>query len=274
MEFSVLISVYYKEKIENFVTAIDSAINQTIVPNEIVLVKDGPLTFDLDSAILNYQNTYPGLFSVIELPENKGLGEALGIGIQKCRFPWVARMDTDDICVYNRFEKQIAFIEQNPGIDILSGYILEFDSETGVDLSVKKIPLNHKDAIHFFRSRSPINHVAVMLRKEKVLESGNYKAFYLLEDYYLWARMIMHGSKIAGIPDILVKVRIDQKTMFRRNHWKYFMSEFKLHKYFYDNKLISFSNFITNIGIRFFVRTSPVFFSKFIYKLIRQYGPK
>jgi glycosyltransferase involved in cell wall biosynthesis len=274
MEFSVLISVYYKEKIENFVAAIDSVINQTRMPNEIVLVKDGPLTIELDNAILNYQNVHPGLFSIIELPENKGLGAALGIGLQKCAYPWVARMDTDDICVYNRFEKQIAFLEKHPGIDILSGYISEFDSKTGLELNIKKIPLKHDDAIHFFRKRSPINHVSVILRKEKVLESGNYKAFYLLEDYYLWARMIQNKSRIAGIPDILVKVRVDQKTMFRRNHWKYFINECKLHKYFFENKQITLFDLIFNISIRFFVRNSPSFISKFIYKSLRHYESK
>lgn len=274
MEFSVLISVYYKEKIENFVAAIDSVINQTRMPNEIVLVKDGPLTTELDNAIINYQNAHPGLFSIIELPENKGLGAALGIGLQKCAYPWVARMDTDDICVYNRFEKQIAFLEKHPGIDILSGYISEFDSKTGLELNIKKIPLKHDEAIHFFRKRSPINHVSVILRKQKVLESGNYKAFYLLEDYYLWARMIQNKSRIAGISDILVKVRVDQKTMFRRNHWKYFINECKLHKYFFEHKQITLFDLIFNISIRFFVRNSPSFISKFIYKSLRHYESK
>ena len=273
MEFSVLISVYYKEKIENFISAIDSIINQTLVPNEIVLVKDGPLTQELDVAIIHYQKAHPGLFIIIELSENKGLGEALGIGLQKCTFPWVARMDTDDICVIDRFEKQIQFIKINPEIDILSGYILEFDNFSGEELSIKKIPLKHNDAINYFRSRSPINHVAVMLRKEKVLESGNYKKFYLLEDYYLWARMIQKKAKIAAIPEILVKVRVDKKTMFRRNHLKYFIYEFELHKYFYKNKLISLPDFILNIASRFLIRNSPIFISKYVYKLIRKYEP-
>jgi glycosyltransferase involved in cell wall biosynthesis len=271
MKFSVLISVYFKEKKDNFISAIDSVINQSLVPNEIVIVKDGPLTYELNSAIDDYLDKYPGLFSIIELHENKGLGEALGIGLEKCTFPWIARMDTDDICVYDRFEKQIAYIESNPDIDILSGYISEFESDSGVVLNVKKIPLSHNKAVHYFRSRSPINHVTAMLRKDKVLEAGNYKAFYLLEDYYLWARMIKHNARIAGIPDILVKVRVDQKTMFRRNHWKYFINEYRLHKYFYQNKLISYAEFIKNILIRLIVRNCPVFISKFIYKLIRYY---
>jgi len=268
-KFSVLISVYHKEKIENFTAAIDSVINQTLLPNEIVLVQDGPLTVELENAIANYLNTHPGLFSVIVLPENKGLGAALGIGLQKCAYPWVARMDTDDICISDRFEKQVAFLERNPEYDILSGYISEFDNDTGQALKIKKIPLNHDEAIRFFRFRSPINHVTVMLRKDKVLEAGNYQAFYLLEDYYLWARMILHKARIAGIPDVLVSVRVDQKTMFRRNHWKYFRNEVRLHAFFLKKKLISLPVFLFNVVLRFFVRNAPNFISTFIYRRIR-----
>jgi glycosyltransferase involved in cell wall biosynthesis len=272
--FSVLISVYYNERVDHFVSAIDSIINQTLFPDEIVLVKDGPLTKELNCAIDSYIEIYSSLFSIIELPKNIGLGGALGIGLIKCRNKWVARMDTDDISLPDRFEKQFDYLKKHPDIDILSGFITEFDSETGIDLNIKKIPLKHDDAIKYFRSRSPINHVSVVLRKEKVLEAGNYKDFYLLEDYYLWARMIKHKSKIAGIPYTLVKVRVDKNTMFRRNHWKYFVSEFKLNIYFYESELISFIELIKNIGIRFFVRNSPRFIIKFIYKYLRKYDPK
>ncbi len=215
-DFAVLLSVYKKEKAEHLEKALHSiTVGQTICPAQIVLVEDGPLTEELYRVIEAYRNQFPDLFDIVALKENMGLGNALHIGLRHCRYDLVARMDSDDICVSDRFEKQAAYMNSFNDIAVCGGHIAEFYVQPSQIITIKRMPLAHWDIMKRMKWRNPMNHVTVMFRKKAVLNAGGYKKLPYLEDYYLWIRMLDKGYYFANLDSVLVKVRTG-KDMFRR----------------------------------------------------------
>ncbi|MFR2299646.1 MAG: glycosyltransferase, partial [Clostridium paraputrificum] len=145
MNFSVLMSIYKKEKPEYFSLCMKSLFEQSIIPTEIVIVKDGPLTEELDNIIDEYINKYPNILKTVPLEINQGLGKALAIGVENCSHELIARMDTDDICAPDRFEVQLKEFEKNTDLDILGSCIIEFESTPNNVLSERNVPLEHND---------------------------------------------------------------------------------------------------------------------------------
>ena len=168
--FSVLLSIYYKERPDFLRQSLDSLFSQTLLPTEVVLVKDGPLTKTLDIIIEEYSKRYLQL-KIVSLSVNQGLGKALNEGLKYCSYDLVVRMDTDDIAKPNRFEKQLKAFNNQSDIDIVSSWIDEFEGDTNHILSIRKLPEYHKEIYKFAKKRNPINHPAVMFRKSSVLES-------------------------------------------------------------------------------------------------------
>jgi len=269
MKFSVLMSIYNKEAAEYFSRCMESIWNeQTVKPNEIVLVEDGKLTDELYGAIKQWQDTIGTIFITIPLENNVGLGDALNIGLDQCSYELVARMDTDDICSADRFEKQLKMFENND-IDICSSWVSEFDTDENEIVSYRKLPENHKKIILFMKQRNAINHPAVMYKKSVVLNSGGYKKMMWFEDYYLWARMILNGAKFYNIQEPLVNMRAGYGQLERRSGLKYAMSEVLLQKRFLKLRFINRFEFIQNVAIRFLVRIIPKNLVKQIYKILR-----
>ena len=250
MQFSVLMSVYKNEQVNFFKQAIDSIINQTVPPNEIVLVRDGIVGEQLQEAIDQYLETYPTLFTYIPLEENGGLGNALRLGLTYCHYELVARMDTDDISVPDRFERQLEFLKNNPDIDIVGGNISEFTNNPNEIVDYRIVPQSHEDISLYLKSRSPFNHVTVMFKKQAVLDAGNYEHFYLFEDWYLWVKMYLSGVKFANINTVLVNVRISDMAN-RRGGMKYYHSCVKLLKFMKNNRVIGFGKYIKTRIVRF-----------------------
>lgn len=264
VNFSVLMSIYVKENPLWFEEAIRSILNQTVVPDEIVIVQDGKLTEELDKICDYYVKNYNDIFRVIKLPNNQGLGKALQIGVSECRNEWVARMDTDDISLPNRFELQVNFIKKHSDIDIVGGYIDEFSGEIKNKIGHRLLPLENLELRKFAKFRNPFNHMTVMFRRSAVIAAGNYKPFHLMEDYYLWYRMIINNCKIANIPHYLVHARVDN-MVDKRGGWKYFCSEYKLYKEFFNSGYIMCIEYIWVLLVRFICRMSPSFLRKKIY---------
>ena len=239
VKFSVLMSVYYKETPEFLDLSLKSVlIDQTVVPSEVVLVKDGPLTNDLEMVLSNYLSLFPKIIKIVALEENVGLGKALQIGLEHCKYDLVMRMDTDDIAVKNRFELQLAYMLTHKNVSAVGGYIGEFENDINEELRVKTMPCNYDDLLKYAQFRNPLNHMTVCFRKKDILEVGNYKPLYYLEDHYLWARLIIAGKKIENIPEILVYARIGNGFNARRGNKKYISGWRYLQKYMYDNKFI------------------------------------
>lgn len=213
-------SLYAKERPEYLRQSLDSVFSQTLRADEVILVEDGPLTSELNSVVKEYESKYPEL-KIVPLATNQGLGKALNEGLKLCSYDLVARMDTDDIAEKTRFEKQISFIENNPEIDICSSWLQEFEGDINNKKSVKTVPTKHNEIADYIKSRNPINHPSVVFRKKAVFEAGGYLPFPLFEDYFLWARMMVNGSKFANLPECLVNFRVSPDMYKRRGGYKY-----------------------------------------------------
>ena len=262
--FSVLISVYKKEKASNLDNALYSIVNQSLMPNEIILVEDGKLTKELFNVIDKYVKKYNKLFKVIVLEKNVGLGKALNEGLKYCSYKYVARMDSDDFSLYERFEKEINIII-NEKVDVVGSNIDEYDEKMVKLISKKVVPETYEKIIKYAKKRNPINHVTVVFNKNKVLEVGNYMDCPFFEDYYLWIRMLNNGCKFYNIQDSLVKVRGGIDMLNRRGGKNYNICIKNFYNKIYELKYINFIEKILYQNLRIII-SSVTIFRKTIYK--------
>jgi len=269
MNFSVLISVYREEESDYFKASLKSIWdNQSLKPSEIVIVKDGPLTEQLDIIIDNFAQKAP--VHIISLKNNSGLGVALAKGLLTCKNETIARMDSDDISTPDRFKKQIEYLKNHPDISLLGSNIAEFIKTPSLVCGIRKVPEKHEDIFRFAKKRNPMNHVSIIFKKSAVLNSGNYLTFIGYEDYYLWVRMFLKGYRAANIQENLVYVRIGNNMIKRRQGLKFFKRELMLQKRFYSMNFISAPRYIKNIFLRGLPRLMPVLFLSYIYKYLRK----
>ncbi|MBR3645616.1 MAG: glycosyltransferase [Lachnospiraceae bacterium] len=277
--YSVLMSVYYKENPIYLEAAIESIMNQTVKTDDFVLVCDGPLTTELDRVIDEYVHKYPVLFNIIRLEENIGLAKALNAGIVKCKNELVARMDSDDIAAGDRMEKQLK-IFADKDVQIVSGTVTEFSgNQTTLDAvfeddalgSERVLPEHEDDILSFAKKRSPFNHPAVMYKKSVVEGVGLYQDYRFFEDYSLWATMLNAGYKGYNIKDTLVYMRAGASMYKRRGGISYIGCIYRFEKHLYDIGFISGVNFIKSVFIRTVVSIIPnglrtTFYSKILRK--------
>lgn len=263
--FSVLISVYYKEHASYLDEALRSVFDQTIPASEVVLVKDGPLTPELEQVISLYTERHSQL-KVVALPENRGLGEALNKGLVQCSYDLVARMDSDDICKPNRFEKQLHVFENHPEYSVVGSWVEEFDDAPEHVMTVRKLPETPDELRHYATYRNPMNHPSVMFRARDVAAVGNYQHFYLLEDYFLWCRMLLRGYKLYNIQESLLHFRGNEQMFARRGGFKYAMTEIRFVTFLRKKKFIGWTTYLKSIALRFIVRIMPNKIRIFIYK--------
>lgn len=266
IKFSVLMSVYKNEKPDYLREALESVVQQTVMPNEIVIVKDGLLTEELNAVINEYSEKYPALFKIVAFEKNRGLGLALKDGVLACSYEYIARMDTDDICKPNRFEKQIKYLEKNPRIALLGTWIKEFSKDKNKPDTITKLPCEHQEIVRFAKSRNPFRHMTVIFNKQAVLDSGNYRDFLWFEDYDLWVRMIQKGYEVANLSDFLVDVRADSNMFARRGGIKYLKQDIRFQRLLLNNGFINIFQYINNVVIRSLVRGLPNSFRVLVYK--------
>lgn len=265
MAFSVLMSLYAKERPDYLRQSFDSVFNQTLPPDEVILVEDGPLTDELNTVLNEYKEKHPEL-KRIKLPINGGLGKALNEGLKHCSNELVARMDTDDIAKPNRFEKQVQFMNDNSDISVCGSWMEEFEDNTKNIIAIKKAPEQYSNIENYAQSRNPFNHPSVIFQKSAVLASGSYKHFPLFEDYYLWARMIVKGYKMHNLSESLMWFRSSHDLYKRRGGWNYAFNEARFQMLLNKIGLITTVKAYKNIGIRFVVRIMPNFIRGYIYK--------
>jgi glycosyltransferase involved in cell wall biosynthesis len=251
--FSVTMSVYKNDSPAFFSLAMNSLINQTIQPNEIVLTVDGPVPDSLIDTVKFYQKTKKNI-KAIYIEKNVGLGIAHRIGVENCSYELVAIMDSDDISVLDRFEKQLRYFHEDKNLDILSGYICEFVGDVKNVIGLRTVPLTDNDIKKYIKRRCPLNHVAVMFKKSSVLRCGNYQDWSFNEDYYLWCRMFLASCKFGNIPVVLCYVRCGNDMYKRRGGLKYFNSEFRLQKFMLNKHIINYYEYIRNMFFRFVVQ--------------------
>lgn len=252
--FSVAMSVYKSDNPDFFDRALSSiTYEQTIIPNEIVLVVDGPVSNEINNVINKYEKKYE-IFNVIRLEQNGGLGNALKIAVKNATHELIARMDSDDVSVSTRFEEQLKYFEINPGIDIVGGDITEFIGEENNIVGKRSVPVSNDSIREYMKTRCAMNHVSVMYKKKSVESAGGYQDWFWNEDYYLWIRMWLNGAVFANTGSVLVNVRVGEEMYQRRGGSKYFESEKGLQDYMLKNKMINHSTYIKNVAKRLIIQ--------------------
>lgn len=268
--FSLLMAVYKKDRPDFLVQALESVLANTCQPSQVVIVKDGPVTPQLDAVLRSFSERLP--IDLISLPVNQGLGPALRAGVLACRESWIARFDSDDICSPTRFEEQLDYVSSHPETSLLGGQIQEFDTDPECAYASRNVPTKQTDILHFAKSRNPFNHMTVMFRKSAVLEAGNYQNDPLYEDYALWIRMIMNSVSVANLPNVLVYARAGNDMFRRRGGWKYAWNEIRFQYGFYRKGFLSLPRLASNLASRVPVRLVPNSARSFIYRhLLRQH---
>lgn len=266
--YSVLMSVYYKDNSEYLKQAIESIQAQTFPTDDFVLVCDGPLNQELDSVIKKKQQEMKNILNVVRLKKNAGLGNALNKGIQQCKNELVARMDSDDISYPDRCEKQLMVFNTYPEISVCSGIVEEFATNPKVVESRRVPPETQEEIREFAKVRNPFNHPCVMYKKPDVEAVGSYKDFYLLEDYYLWVRMIMAGYQGYNLQEPLLHMRAGTDMYMRRGGLKYAKTQEKLFRFMKNNGFISKGQYIKNCVIRGESSLAPNWLRKFVFEKV------
>lgn len=265
-KFSVLLSIYKNERPEFVIDSLKSVFNQSLVPDEVILVEDGPLTDELYEVITKFENNYPNMLKVVTLENNVGLGLALNEGLEASSNELVARMDTDDIAKYHRFEKQIQFFIENPSFSIVGSIVDEFTDNTNEIFSQRVVPEYHEDILKFSKRRNPFNHPSVMYKKSDVLAVGGYQDFRRSQDYDLFVRMLNSEYKGYNIQEPLLSFRADHDNLGRRKSWTKTKNDIYLRYKFFKEGYSSFTDLaVTTIGF-ILVFITPDSFFEFINK--------
>jgi len=272
MEFSVLLSVYSKERPDYLNLSLRSIWDeQRVKPNEITIVKDGPLTIELDKEIFKF-STRCNVLNIIILNQNMGLSYALNIGLMNCKFEYIARMDTDDICLNDRFEKQLLFFKNNPEVDIVGSFAKRIDENGNITKKIK-VPISNME-IQKLIWTCPLIHPSVMFKKSKILAVGNYnpQSGHRQDDYELWFRSAVGGLKFANVPEYLILYRFSNDNL-KRNNPKAGWDQFKVgYKWCKKLKL----GLIAYIGITIPLLRSllPYPFNMYVYRLQDKINPR
>lgn len=267
MSFSVLMSVYFKESPVFLRQALDSVLDQSLTPGQIVLVKDGPLPQYLNDVIDTYDREHQGLFKVIPIKKNGGLGPALNMGLKHCDFDLVARMDSDDVAFRERFKEQFQYMQKNNQVSAVGGWLAEFKSIPGDLNQTRKAPQTPLQVSRFSRKRNPMNHPSVMFRKKDIQRVGGYNAVRYFEDYHLWLKLLKKGFQLANIQKELLYFRVGNDMIGRRSGYAYAKYEIRFLKRALREKLIGKSDFIKAVAIRFPLRLIPKSLLTFFYKI-------
>ncbi|EMC8780762.1 glycosyltransferase [Providencia rettgeri] len=271
LKFSVLLSVYKNEIPSSLDQALNSLlVNQTIIPSEIILVEDGPLTPELNKIIFLWKSNFSSILKTVTLQKNIGLGNALNVGINHCSYDWIFRMDTDDSCLPERFDKQINYINKNPDISLLGSYIEEFNSSMLESLGIKKVPTSHNEIKQYTKRRNPFNHMTVAFRKDVIESVGGYQHHLYMEDYNLWIRVIAAGHQVGNIDEVLVNVRGGDSMVKRRKGLVYIKSELQLAKLKIEKNIDSPIGAYSSFIMRSLPRLLPTYMLSKVYKNLRK----
>lgn len=265
-KYSVLMSLYIKENPEYLRLALDSMINQTATPDEIVLVEDGPLTEVLHGVVREYTEKYPSLFQIVVNDKNLGLGLALNKGLHVCKNEFVARMDTDDISKTDRCEKQLKVFAENPELAIVGAWVDEFYSTPKEVVSIRAVPEKHEDIYRFAKRRSAFNHPVVMYRKSKVLENQGYSDLRRNQDVDLFGRMLYGGCKARNIGESLLYFRSNDDLAKRRKSWENTKSYIDTIKKFWKMGYASMMDYIMVAAAQTGMFLMPVKVQHWVYK--------
>ena len=262
-DFSVLVSVYYKENPKWLKESIDSVLSNTVLPKQIVIVKDGKLSNELEEVLSVFEGN--PLFQIVGYEENKGLGFALNYGLRYCKYDYVARMDADDICANNRFEEQLSLFVKDEALGLVGSSVSEFIDCPSNVVAIKKVPRLHSDILKYCKKRNPFNHPTVMFVKDKILQVGGYMDMYRYEDYFLWYRVLKNNVKTQNVENCLVNMRVSNAFFQRRGGLKAFKQRMRLNRIMFQDRFVNFGTFLIVFFVNLFNLLIPNCVRKFLY---------
>lgn len=262
--FSVVLTTYARDDPDELDSAIDSVLDQTVPPDEVLVVEDGPVPDAIDDVLRRHRSVHPETVAVERLPQNRGQGPARQHGIERVSHGVVGLMDADDIAVRNRFERQLDFLVTHPEVDVVGSHLAEFDEDFRDPHSVRKVPTFPEEITRWGRRRNPMNQTTVMGRRDAFLDVG-YRDVLRMEDYDLWGRMLASGKTLANIPEALVLARAGEMYE-RRGGLEYAREEFRLQREFMRIGYIGPLRAGLNLTFRVPVRFLPNQVRAWIYK--------
>lgn len=251
-EFCCLLSVYAGDDPAHLHAALNSIFEQTLKPNDVVLVIDGPITVDLEQVIAKFTQCV-----CLRLPSNVGRGPALRIAIESSHYEYIALMDADDLARKDRFYLQAKYMSEFPDCVLLGGCISEFHAQPHDSIAIRKVPLTDSDIRHFAFWRNPFNQMTVMFKRSAVLNAGNYRDARNFEDYDLFLRMLSEGGRVANLEDVLVDARVGNDMIGRRIGVEYAKREMKFLWRLYSEGHIGFARLIAMLSTRIPFRLIP-----------------
>lgn len=264
--YSVLMSVYQKEKPQNLSESLESILLQTVPPDELILVCDGKLTDELNVIIKAFESEYQKIFRSVRLLENVGTGMAANEGIKECQNELIAKMDSDDVCVPDRFQRQLMMFLKNPKLDMVGGYIEEFDDTTKEPIAIKKTPISHEEILKYARRRSPFNNQTLIYRKSFAQKVGGYTDIKRCEDYEFITKMLMAGAVGENMPEVLVRYRVTKDNYKRRKNWSNTKSFIKVRWGLYKARFSSFLDFLVPTTAQLLMFIMPERFTSWAYR--------
>ena len=271
--YSVLMSLYFRESPSNLERSLNCMINQTIPPDEIVLVEDGALTKELNQVVASFVERHPNLFKVIGYSENRGLWYALRYGMDRCSNELIVRMDTDDYSVPDRVEKQLEVIARDPSIDCVGSNVVEFEGSPDNQISTVVLPATHADIIRFGKRRCPFRHPALLYRKSAVLRAGGYEEMPMFEDYDLYMRMVKTGAKFENVQEFLVYMGTSPDFYQRRGNVSYLKKMIHFRGECLKRGDVNIFEYLTSVIPHSVVCILPNSFRTMIYKKLLRKNP-
>ncbi len=267
--YSVLMSVYKGEVPEFFRQSLESIFSQTVKPDELVLVCDGELTDELDAVIDEYSKRLGGRLNIVRLSEPMGTAHAANMGLDVCKNEYIMKMDSDDICLPCRAEKQMTYLAGHPEVGILGSYIEEFNSENGEGIAIRKPPVDDAEIRKFARRRSPFNNQTIVYKKSEAKKIGGYsEELVRCEDYDFVVRLLIGGVKSANLPEVLVKYRVNPDNLTRRRNFINTKSFIAVRKKIHKMGFSSFLDFLIPCMGQILLFITPSFVTGFLYKKV------
>jgi glycosyltransferase involved in cell wall biosynthesis len=266
--FSVVMSVYHADDSDQFIDAVHSVFDQSIQPSELIIAVDGPVGNELASALRDIE-LLPNV-QILRLERNLGPGGSRDHAIRTCNNNIVAIMDADDLCAFNRFERQLQELALT-GVDVVGGYIEEFNLIPGDICRIRVVPIRHNEIIQLGHWRQPMNHVTIMFRKSVYEKVGGYHPLRCVEDFDLFHRMFVSGVRFSNIPEVMVHVRCGTAVLTRRRGMYYLRAELALLSRMRRSGFLSMPQWMASSSIRIAVRVMPSSVIGLLYKhLLRQ----
>ena len=206
-DISICMPIYYKESAETIRRCFDSLMKQTILPKQIVCALDDPSEPEVEECLKEIKETIEPELVMCYCERGRGLGAVLRTGVEHCTCSYIARMDVDDIALPERLEKEKAFLDSHPDVDVVGSNIAEFEDSVDKVIAYRIVPEKDEECKRMLKRRDPINHMTAMYRRGSILKAGNYAAdMKSCEDTYLWTAFYQHGLRFANIQENLVLV--------------------------------------------------------------------